>query len=372
MDICKLLLSNGRMRGKDVKQSVLFSYKSIEEVIPKDHPIRQIREMVDFVLKRMSRRLGQVYADRGRASIPPERLLRAMVVQILYSVRSERLLMEQMGYNMLFKWFVGLNPDDPVWDPSTFSKNRERLLKGNVARRFFREVVALARNEGLLSEEHFTVDGTLIQSVANLKSFQPRGSRSRRSDDDPGNPSMDFHGEKRSNRTHQSTTDPDALLARKGAGKEAKLSFTASALTENRNGIVVDCDLRPATGTAERDAAAEMLRAHTKEGGRASTLGADKGYDTKQFVATVREEGVTPHVASKKRGSAIDGRTTRHATYAVSQRKRKRIEEVFGWAKTVGLMARSRFVGTARTGMAFTFCMAVYNLVRIVGPADAR
>lgn len=354
------------MKGEDTRQTVMFSYVPLEEMIPQEHPIRVVREMVDFVLQRMSEKLSELYSDWGRPSIPPEKLLRALVLQMLYSIRSEKQLVEQLRYNMMFKWFVGLNPDDPIWNVSTFSKNRDRFLKGSVARRFFREVVALARNDGVLSQEHFTVDGTLIQSVASLKSFQPRGSRSRRSDDDPGNPSVDFHGEKRSNLTHQSTTDPEAMLARKGQGKEAKLSYTGSILIENRNGMVVDCDLRPATGTAEREAAWDMVRFRRDEGWQVKTLGADKGYDTRAFTESLRSVGTTPHVAAKKRASSVDRRTTRHAGYAISQRRRKIVEETFGWIKTIGMMARSRFVGTARTEVAFTFSLSVYNILRLV------
>lgn len=288
------------MRGSDIQQPVMFSYMPLDEIVSKKQPLREIREMVDFILERMDRRFGSMYSTLGRPSIPPEKIMRVLLLQILYSVRSERLLMDQLKYNMLFKWFVGLNPDDEPWDPTVLSKNRERFLRGGVARRFFREVVALARNNGLLSAEHFTVDGTPDSIPASLKSFQPRGKK--RKKPQGRNPSINFHGERRSNKTHQSITDPEAILCRKGPGKEALLSYLGNALTENRNGLVVDCNLVLATGTAEREAAMQMLKAErTRNPFGRITVGADKGYDVRSYVDFCRKNDVTPHVASRKR-----------------------------------------------------------------------
>jgi transposase len=313
----------------------------------------------------MSERFDGMYAKTGRPSIPPEKLLRAQLIQMLYSIRSERLLMEEIDYSMLFRWFVGMNLDEPVWDPTVFTKNRNRLLEGDVAREFLAKVVGQAQAKGLTSDEHFTVDGTLIEAWASLKSFQ-RKDQKNTPPDDPGNPSVDFHGEKRSNQTHESTTDPDARLARKGNGKEAKLSYNGNLLTENRNGLIVNTELFQANGTAERDAALVMLE--QIPGGRRVTVGADKGYDTKDFVAECRHLQVTPHVAqnvNRNGGSAIDGRTTRREGYEVSQRKRKRIEECFGWLKTIALIRKVRHRGIEKVGWVFTFAAAAYNLVRM-------
>ena len=350
------------MRGDDGQQGAMFSYISPEARVPQDHPLRAIRALVDEVLAELSPRFETLYARVGRPSIAPEKLLRAQLLQVLYTVRSERQLMEQLDYNLLFRWFVGLNMDDAVWDPTVFTKNRQRLLDGDVAMAFLERVVEQARRRGLLSGEHFTVDGTLLDAWAGLKSFKRKGERPR-PPDDPGNPTVNFHGEKRSNDTHGSTTDPDARLARKGDTREAKLSYAGHAVIDNRHGLVVTAVATAATGTAERDAAIEMAR--TLPDG--ATLGADKGYDTRGFVAALRSLGVTPHVAqnTSNRSSAIDGRTTRHAGYLVSQRKRKLIEEVFGWLKTVGLMRKLRHRGTGRVDWIFTFATAVYNLVRI-------
>ena len=356
------------MRGEDTHQDHMFSYISLEDRVPENHPLRDIREMTYFVLERMSRKFARMYSRMGRPSIPPEQLLRALVLQFLYTIRSERMLMEQINYNLLFRWFVGLNADDPVWNPTVFSKNRDRFLKGDIATRFFREIAALARNEGLLSDEHFTVDGTLIESLASLKSFQPRGRRQKNTDDDPGNPTVNFRNEKRKNQTHQSTTDPEALLYRKGPGKEARLYYCASVLIENKNGLITDCEVLPARGTAEREAAEKMIaRARKSIGRKRITLGADKGYDTRDFVKRVRKLNAVPHVAQNdtRRKSAIDRRTTRHAGYSISQLKRKRVEEVFGWQKTVGLMRKSRFIGLLLNEWAYTLSAAVYNMVRI-------
>jgi transposase len=356
------------MRGPEDNQDTFYSYVSQEERIPKDHPLRKLRAMVDPILTSMSKDFNQMYADRGRPSIPPEYLLRALLVQILYTIRSERLLMEQLDYNLLFRWFVGLKMDDAVWDHSTFSKNRDRLLDADIAVLFLKKVVALAREKGLLSDEHFTVDGTLIEAWASLKSFQPKGTDAPgENSDDPGNPTVNFHGQKRKNDTHQSTTDPESKLYRKGDGKEAKLSFMGHALMDNRHGLVVSTEYTQATGTAEREAGLKMITKVAKKASGPVTLGADKSYDTKDFIAGARELNVVPHVAqnTKSRSSAIDLRTTRHPGYAVSQRKRKLIEEAFGWIKTIGLMRKTRHKGLERGGWMFTFANALYDLVRI-------
>lgn len=343
----------------------MYSYVSPETRVRADHPLRAIRAMSEAALKNMSERFDAMYARTGRPSVPPEKLLRAQLIQMLYSVRSERLLMEEIDYSMLFRWFVGMNLDEPVWDVTVFTKNRNRLLEGDVAREFLCEVVKQAQSQGLTSDEHFTVDGTLIEAWASLKSFQ-RNDQNNTPPDDPGNPTVNFHGEKRSNQTHESTTDPDALLARKGNGKEAKLSYNGNLLTENRNGLIVNTEVFPANGLAERAAATAMLERVPSD--HRITVGTDKGYDTQDFVAECRHLNVTPHVAQnthRKGGSAIDGRTTRHSGYAVSQRKRKRIEECFGWLKTVALMRKVRHRGIEKVGWVFTFAAAAYNLVRM-------
>src|ERR1700678_2755302 len=314
------------MRGKDTQQSAMFSYVSPEEGVSADHPLRPIRTMVDVVLKGLSRSFGQLYVDWGRPSIAPEKLLRALLLQVLYTIRSERMLMEQLEYNLLFRWFVGLNIDEPVWVPTVFSKNRDRLLDGDIARKFFAQVLDQARANDLLSDEHFSVDGTLIEAWASQKSFQRKDDHQAPPPDDPGNPTVNFHGEKRSNDTHQSTTNQEARLARKGSGYESKLAYCGNVLIENRNGLVVDTALVMASGTAERDAAVEM--AERIDGKKRVTVGADKGYDTRGFVGEMRARNVTPHVSentNRPGGSALDRRTTRHAGYQVSLRKRKRI-----------------------------------------------
>jgi len=355
------------MRGDDQEQTHLYSYISPEQRVPQDHPLRPVRRMVDAVLKRLSPRFDALYAQGGRPSIAPEKLLRALLLQCLYSVRSERLLMEQLDYNLLFRWFVGLNMDDPVWDATVFCKNRERLLEGDVARAFFQEIGQLAREQGLLSDEHFSVDGTLIEAWAGQKSFKRReGAQPPPTDADPGNPSVSFRGERRTNDTHASTTDPEARLYRKAKGQEAKLSFFGHVLMENRNGLVVHTRLTSATGRAEREAAVAMLKERRRS--HRLTLGGDKNYDTQDFVATLRQLKITPQVAQntgRPGGSALDQRTTRHAGYAVSQRKRKRVEEIFGWLKTVALMRKTRFRGLQRVGWMFTWAAAAYNLVRM-------
>ena len=354
------------MRGDDLQQNEMFSYLSPEQRVPQDHPLRKLRRLVDPVLKRLSPRFAGMYARVGRPSIPPEKLLRALLLQVLYTVRSERLLMEQLDYNLLFRWFVGLNMDDAVWDATVYSKNRERLLVGDVAEAFFREVLELAKQHALLSDEHFTVDGTLIEAWAGQKSFKKKeGAEASAPPDDPGNPTVDFHGEKRSNQTHQSTTDPEARLYKKSKGSEAKLAYLGHVLMENRNGLVVEPRLTLASGRAEREAAAEMIQARSAPG--RITVGADKNYDTVDWVKQVRAQGATPHVAqnNKNRASAIDARTTRHTGYAISQKKRKRVEEIFGWMKTVALMRKVRHRGRKRVAWMFTWAAAAYNLVRI-------
>ncbi len=354
------------MRGEDTQQSAMFSYLSPEQRVPQDHPLRKLRPLVDEVLRKLSRRFAGMYAPVGRPSIAPEKLLRALLLQVLYTVRSERLLMEQLDYNLLFRWFVGLNMDDAVWDATVYSKNRERLLRGDVAEAFFKEVLGIAKQHALLSDEHFTVDGTLIEAWAGQKSFKKKdGSEASPSPDDPGNPTVDFHGEKRSNQTHQSTTDPDSRLYKKSQGSEAKLAYWGHVLMENRNGLVVEPRLTLASGRAERETAAEMIRARSGPG--RITVGADKHYDTVEWVKQVRQCGATPQVAqnNKNRASAIDARTTSHAGYAISQRKRKRIEEIFGWMKTVALMRKVRHRGRKRVAWMFTWAAAAYNLVRI-------
>jgi transposase len=359
------------MRGSDQQQATLFSYVSLEQRVPADHPLRAIRQMVDTALMGLWERFEALYAQSGRPSIAPERLLRALLLQILYSVRSERLLMEQLDYNLLFRWFVGLTLDEAVWDPTVFTKNRDRLLAGEVAHAFFEQVLARARGQQLLSSEHFTVDGTLIEAWASLKSFKPKAAPPPESPDDPGNPSVDFRGEKRSNATHASSTDPDARLYKKAKGQEAKLGYLGHVLMENRNGLIVNTRLTQATGTAEREAAVE--RVAELPGDYRVTVGGDKAYDTQAFVQDLRALEATPHVAQNTTGraSAIDGRTTRHAGYAISQRNRKRVEEIFGWQKTVGLLRKVRHRGLQLVGWVFTFTAAAYNLVRLQKLAEA-
>jgi transposase len=351
------------MRGLDTQQSTMFSYLSPEMRVPADHPLRPIRLMVDRLLVRLDPQFDKMYSDMGRPSIAPEKLLRALLIQIFFSIRSERLLMEMLAYNLLFRWFVGMNMDEDVWVPTVYSKNRDRLLAGNIAEVFFDEVLAEAKDANLLSDEHFTVDGTLIEAWAGMKSFRPKdGSGAGPSDSDPGNPTVNFHGEKRSNVTHESTTDPQALLARKGDGKEAKLSYAGHVLMDNRNGLIVNTRLTQATGTCEREASLEMVDDIPGEG--RVTLGGDKNYDTKDHVAQLREKNVTPHVAQKK-NSAIDERTTRHPGYKVSQVKRKRVEEIFGWLKTIALLRKTKHKGLLRVGWMFAFAASAYNLVRM-------
>jgi len=377
------------LRGEDIRQGALFSYRAIEDRIPPEHGIRRLREYCDLILERLSSEFDKIYSPEGRPSIPPERLLRALLLQVIYTIRSERQLMEQLDYNLMFRWFVGLGMDDEVWDATVYTKNRERLFKGQIAEQFFDEVLRLANEQQLLSSEHFTVDGTLIQAWAGHKSFKPKedvgpkdppkfggksspeieaavaaamgrpstGKRSRNED-------ANFRGEKRCNETHQSTTDPDARMFKKGR-EGAKLSFMGHVLTENRNGLVVNNRLTRATGTAEHEAALEMVK--EVPGSHRITLAGDKGYDAHGFIEELRDNGVTPHIAQNdtNRRSAVDGRTTRHPGYAISQRKRKRVEEVFGWLKTIGGLRKTRHKGLARVQWMFTFATAVYNLLRI-------
>jgi transposase len=343
----------------------MFSYLTLEQRVPQDHPLRPIRAMVDRALAEMSPEFDRMYSSVGRPSIAPERLLRALLIQVLYTIRSERMLMEQLDYNLLFRWFVGLEMDDSVWVPTVFSKNRDRLLAGDVACSFFEKVLAQARERHLLSNEHFTVDGTLIEAWASQKSFRPKGEVKRTPPEGGRNPSVDFRGEKRSNETHQSQTDPDAQLYRKSKNAAAILCYMGHALMENRHGLVVGARVTRATGTAEREASRAMVE--RVPGGFPITVGADKAYDTEDFVATLRAVGATPHVAQNTTGrlSAIDGRTTRHAGYVSSQRKRKLVEQTFGWMKTVGGMRKTRHRGVSRVEWMFTLAAAAYNLVRL-------
>src|SRR5713101_1168103 len=351
------------MRGADHQQSGMFSYISAEKRVPEDHPLRAIRAMVDLALRNMGPQFDAMYAKLGRPSIAPEKLLRALLLQVLYTVRSERMLMEQLNYNLLFRWFVGMNVDDSVWDVTVFTKNRERLLAADIAKTLFAEVLAQARSCDLLSTEHFTIDGTLIEAWASHKSFKRKdGSDQQTPPDDPGNPTVDFHGERRSNATHQSTTDPEARLAKKGRGKEAKLSYAGHVLMENRTGIAVNACVNLAEGRAEVEAAVAMVE--EIPGQHRVTLGGDKAYDTKEFVQEMRDHQVTPHLAYKMT-TIINARTTGHPGYAISQQKRKRIEEIFGWVKTVGGLRKTRHRGLERVGWIFTFALAAYNLVRM-------
>jgi transposase len=357
------------MRGANKYQDAVWSYVSAEQRIPADHPLRAIRKMVDEVLDDLSPHLSRLYSRFGRPSVAPEKLLRALLLQVLYSIRSERQLMEQLDYNLLYRWFVGLAMDDPIWDATVFSKNRRRLLDGEVAQAFFERVLEMAKRQQLLSEEHFSVDGTLLEAWASQKSFQKKEGAAGRDDDDRGNPSVDFHGEQRTNATHQSTTDPQARLYRKGPGKEARLCYMGHVLTENAHGLVVDTRVTMASGTAEVEAAQEMVGARRRR--RRITVGGDKKYDQHGFVRALREMGVTPHVAQNRKGrrSAIDGRTTGRPGYQVSQRKRKLVEQLFGWLKTVGPMRRVKHRGLMRVAWMFTFTAAVYNVVRMVNLA---
>lgn len=358
------------MRGKTTGQNAMFSYRTLEDRIPRNHPLRQIRKIVDTALGELSATFDAMYAQVGRPSIPPEQLIRAMLIQVLFSIRSERQLMQELDFNLLYRWFVGLSMDDQVWNHSTFSKNRDRLLLHDVADRFFEAIKGQAAAKRLLSRDHFTVDGTLLEASASLKSFRPQGAMppggDPPSDEPPGvgggrNEMVDFKGQKRSNATHRSTTDPDALLARKGDGKEARLCYAGHLMTENRNGLIVDAELTQATGTAEREAALTMV-ARLPGVGR-KTMGADKNYDQRGLVEGARACNVTPHVARKRQYTAVDGRTTRHASYAQSQKRRKLVEERFGWLKDIGGLRKLRHRGLAKVGWIFKFAAAACNVV---------
>ena len=354
------------MRGGDERSGSLFSSVDLEARVGKDHPLRSIRGIVNEALAALSGEFSALYSRVGRPSIPPEKLLRAMLLQVFYSIRSERQLMERLEFDLLFRWFVGIGVDDAVWDHSTFSKNRDRLLEGDLAAKLLSAVLAQPRVKRLLSTDHFSVDGTLVEAWASMKSFRPKDGSGEPPAGDGRNREADFHGQKRSNETHASTTDPEARLYRKGPGKEAKLCFMGHALMENRNGLVVDACLTEANGHAERIAALHMIEPRADRS-RPITLGADRGYDAEDFVNELRSMKATPHVAQNTSGrsSAVDGRTTRHAGYAVSQRIRKRIEEAFGWMKTVAGQERTKFRGRERVGWAFTFAAAAYNLARL-------
>jgi transposase len=353
------------MRGNDREQDGMFSYVSMEARIPEDHPLRAVKRMADEALRGLWRRFESLYSTTGRPSIPPEQLLRALLLQALYSVRSERLLVEQLEYNLLFRWFVGLAMDDRVWDATVFSKNRERLVEGEIARAFLSEVLGLAEAKGLISDEHFTVDGTLLEASASHKSFRPKDGSGPQGGGSGSRRERDFHGERRLNDTHGSTTDPESRLYRKGTGKESKLCFLGHVLVDNRHGLVVDADTTLATGTAEGEAAIRFARRLRRRGRRRATLAGDKGYDRRGVVEGLRQQGVTPHVAQRVKGTAIDQRTTRHAGYAISQWKRKQVEQVFGWMKTVATLRKLRHRGRRRVGWTFTFAAAAYNLVRM-------
>jgi len=355
------------MRGDDKQQNGIFSYRTAEERVPADQPLRVMRQMVDEALRGLSPRFARMYAKGGRPSIAPEKLLRALLLQVLYTIRSERQLMEQLDYNILYRWFVGLDMDDEVWDVTVFTKNRERLLQSQVAQGFFEQVLKQARGQQLLSADHFTVNGTLIEAWAGQKSFQRKDGKTKPPQDSGSNPTVNFHGEQRRNDTHRSTTDPEARLFKKSRGSESKLSFMAHVLMENRNGLVVDTRLTKSTGKAERESA-WMMGWRVGRGQRRITLGGDKNYDTQGFVASCRAARITPHVSQNEHGhrsSAIDERTTRHKGYAVSQRKRKRVEEIFGWIKTIAGLRKTKHRGRKRVGWMFTFAAAAFNLVRL-------
>lgn len=356
------------MRGKQEKQISMLSSLTPDQLVPQDHPIRRIKPIVDQALSELSPTFNRMYADLGRPSIPPEHLLKASLLIALYSIRSERQFCERLQYDLLFKWFLDLNIMDPAFDASSFSKNKARLLEHQVAREFLTAVVAEARRRKLLSEDHFTVDGTLLEAWASLKSIHPKDSGEPPKQGDR-NPDVDFRGEPRTNDTHQSSTDPEARLARKGAGKEAKLCFAGHVLMDNRTGLVVDVTVTRATGIAERDTALDMIE--KVPGSRRITVGADKGYDTRDFVTACREMNVTPHVA-RRRWSIVDKRTTRHAGYQFSQRVRKRIEEIFGWVKTVGGGRKLRYKGVERNQLWAELTAAAYNLVRMAKLAPVR
>jgi transposase len=355
------------MRGEAERQIGMLTLVTPEQRVRDDHPLQRVKPLADAAMKDLSPIFEKMYSRTGRPSIPPERLLKATLLMAFYTVRSERLFCEQLDYNLLFRWFLDMGLDEPSFDHSSFTRNRARLLEHDVAREFFGRIVAQAQGLGLMSDEHFTVDGTLIEAWASLKSFKPKDGSNDHPPDDPGNPTVDFHGERRSNATHESTTDPEARLAKKGAGKEAKLCYSGHALMENRNGMLVDFQIAQANGRAERRAAIEMVEQNLPGTSRI-TLGADKAYDTADFVATCRALNITPHVAAndgRRGGSALDGRTLRHAGYLISQQKRKRVEEIFGWIKTIANFRRTRYRGRELTQLAAYLVGAAYNLMRI-------
>lgn len=353
------------MRGEAEEPEAIFSYITPAQRVPADHPLRAVRKVVDSALETMSSRFQRLYARTGRPSIPPERLIRALLLQVLYTIRSERQLMEHLDYNILFRWFVGLGLDDRVWDATTFTKNRDRLLQGEVDKVFFEQILAEAADRGLLSSEHFTVDGTLVEAWAGIKSFQRKDGKDPDPPDGSRNPTVDFHKEERSNETHQSSTDKDSRLLRKGKGKEAKLCFMGHVVMENRNGLAVGGRVTRATGTTEGQEALGLLEDIPRQ--HRITVGGDKAFDNTDFVDGLRAQKATPHVAqnTSNRSSRIDRRTTRHTGYEISQRKRKRIEEIFGWLKTIGMMRKTRHRGVLRVGWMFRFALAAYNLIRI-------
>ena len=359
------------MRGYENQQPQMFSYVNLEQRVPQNHPLRKLKSLVNPILKDLSPYFDFIYSDYGAPSIPPEQLLRGLLIQTFYTIRSERQLVEHIDANLWYRWFVGLGIDDDVWDASTYSQNRDRLLQHNVAKVFFEEVLNLAKTHDLISNEHFTVDGTLIESVASLKSFKPKDKTNippgGGNDKKGRNKKVDFHGEKRTNETHQSTTDPESKLYRKGEGKEAKLSYMGHVTMENRHGLAVNTRTTEANGTAEREASLEMI-VEIKPKGKKVTLGEDKGYDVAKHTEKLREHNVTPHVAQNdtNRKSSIDGRTTRHEGYEISQRKRKQVEEIFGWSKTVGGIKRLKHKGLEMADWIFTFTTAAYNLVRMI------
>jgi transposase len=355
------------MRGEAERQIGMLTLVTPEQRVRDDHPLRRVKLLAEAALKDLSPTFEKMYSKTGRPSIPPERLLKATLLMAFYTVRSERLFCEQLDYNLLFRWFLDMGLDEASFDHSSFTRNRARLLEHDVAREFFGRIVAQAQGLGLMSDEHFTVDGTLIEAWASLKSFKPKDASNANPPDDPGNPTVDFHGERRSNATHESTTDPEARLAKKGAGKEAKLCYSGNALMENRNGLLIDFQIVEANGTAERSTAIQMLDQNLP-GTKRITLGADKAYDTAGFVTTCRRLKVTAHVAAnvgRPGGSALDGRTLRHAGYVISQQKRKRVEEIFGWIKTIANFRRTRYRGRELTQLAAYLVAAAYNLMRI-------
>jgi transposase len=356
------------MRGYVSDQAMMFSSLSPEARVPATHPLRPIKAMADQILRTLTPVFEAMYSQTGRPSIPPERLLKGELLIALFSIRGHRLFCEMLEYNILFRWVLDMSLDEPVFDHSSFSQNSERLLRHEVARRFFDAIVGYARDAGLLSDEHFTVDGTLIEAWASLKSIKPKEAPAPAAPpEDPGNPTVNFHGDRRTNATHQSTTDPEALLARKSTGKEAKLCFSGHVLMENRHGLCVDLQIAPATGTAERDMALGMLRRQVRRGMQPRTLGADKGYHCREFVRRLRRRRIRPHLAqiTGRRTPGLDGRTTRHVGYALSQRIRQRVEEIFGWLKTIGGLRKTRFRGVARTQHAAYLVGAASNLLRI-------